>query len=125
MIAVWEDGINTVASGNANQLAQNFDAKTVGPYRPPERKRVEQGYRTIPFPYLEFTPPAFHMEALWTRDQLLGYISTWPATSRHLKATSRCPIKPLAVDLKRVGGEVGAPRQIVGPLHLCVGRKPR
>ena len=123
MIAVWAYGINTVAGDDANQLIKDFYAKTVGPYWPPERKLVEEGYRTIPFPYEEIKPPPLRMEAYWTLDQLLGYFSTWSATNHFIKTTGRNPLEPLAADLKRVWGKVDALRQIVWPLTLRVGRK--
>lgn len=123
MIAVWAYGINTVEGDTANQLVQAFYTDTVGPYWPPERKLVEEGYRTISFPYAEITPPPFRMEAHWTLEQLLGYFSTWSATSRYKKATGRDPLGRLAADLGRVWGEADAPRQIVWPLTLRVGRK--
>lgn len=122
-IAVWAYGINTVEGDAVNQLIQAFYTTTVGPYWPPERKLVEEGYRTIPFPYAEITPPAFRMEAHWTLEQLLGYFSTWSATNRYMKATGRDPLGRLATDLRRVWGAVAAPRQIVWPLTLRVGRK--
>ena len=50
VIAVWAYGINTVEGDDTNQLVQDFYSKTVGPYWPPERRFVEEGYRTIPFP---------------------------------------------------------------------------
>jgi len=123
VIAVWAYGINTVAGDDVNRLVQEFYTNTVGPYWPPERKLVEQGYRTLSFPYAETTPPVFRMEAHWTLDQLLGYFSTWSATNRCIKATGRNPLNPLATDLNRVWGEVDVPRQIRWPLTLRVGRK--
>jgi ubiquinone/menaquinone biosynthesis C-methylase UbiE len=63
VLAVWAYGINTVEGDEVNQLVQNFYANIVGPYWPPERKLVEEGYRTIPFPFIEMPPPAFHMKA--------------------------------------------------------------
>ncbi len=123
VLAVWAYGISTVEGDDANQLVQDFYSKTVGPYWPPERKLVEEGYRTIPFPFTEITPPAFRMEARWTLDQLLGYFSTWSATNRYIKANGRNPLGPLATDLKRVWGDANSPRQIIWPLSVRVGRQ--
>jgi SAM-dependent methyltransferase len=121
VIAVWAYGINTVEGEDANQLVQDFYARTVGPYWPQERRLVEQGYRTIPFPFAELTPPAFRMEAHWTLDQLLGYFSTWSSTNRYIKANGRNPLEPLAAELKRVWRD--SPRQIIWPLSLRIGRE--
>ncbi|NOS70591.1 MAG: methyltransferase domain-containing protein [Verrucomicrobia bacterium] len=122
VIAVWAYGINTVEGDEVNQLAYKFYAETVGPYWPPERKLVEDGYRTIPFPFANITPPAFRMEAHWTLEQLLGYFSTWSATNRYIKANGRNPLEPLASDLKRVWGDKDSARLIAWPLTIRLGR---
>ena len=123
VFAAWSYGIDVVEGDDANQVAQDFYTNIVGPYWPPERKLVEEGYRTIPFPFDEIEAPAFRMEASWTLAQLLGYVSTWSSTSRYRKVTGRDPIEALAADLKPVWGDVHAPRVIVWPLTLRVGRR--
>lgn len=123
VIAVWAYGINTFEDDNVNQIVQRFYAETVGPYWPPERMLVEAGYRTIPFPFAEITPPSFHMQAHWTLEQLLGYFSTWSATNRYIKATGRNPIVPLAEELKRVWGNANQARQISWPLPVRIGKR--
>jgi ubiquinone/menaquinone biosynthesis C-methylase UbiE len=122
MIAVWAYGIDVVEGEAVCQLAQDYYHNTVGPYWPPERVLVEQGYRTIPFPFEEITPPPLHMEARWTLDQMLGYFSTWSATSRYIKANGRNPIEPLRIELERVWGDEDTPRLITWPLTLRVGK---
>src|SRR5260221_58167 len=83
-------------------LVQEFYFNTVGPHWPPGRKLVEEGYRTISFPFVEIAPPTFRMEVRWTLDQLLGYFSTWSSTNRYHKATGRDPLEPLSAELSRV-----------------------
>jgi len=123
VIAVWSYGVNMVEGDAVNRIVQRFYTDTVGPYWPPERKLVETGYRTIPFPFAEIKSPAFHMEANWMLEQLLGYFSTWSATSRYIKATGRNPLEPLAADLERVWGDTKQPRKITWPLSVRVGRQ--
>jgi len=123
VLAAWAYGINEVEGGTVNQLVHEFYSTTVGPYWPPERKLVEDGYRSIRFPLTEITPPSFRMEARWTLDQLLGYFSTWSATNRFIKATGRNPLVPLSEALARVWGDPNSPRIVVWPLSLRVGRK--
>jgi ubiquinone/menaquinone biosynthesis C-methylase UbiE len=122
VIAVWCYGVNLVEGDDVNQVIQHYYTNIVGPYWPPERVLVEEGYRTIPFPFASITPPAFQMETGWTAEQLLGYVSTWSATNRCLTATGRNPLEPLAAELKPVWGDVSLPRKIVWPLSLRVGR---
>jgi SAM-dependent methyltransferase len=123
VIALWTYGVNTVEGDDVNRLVQDFYTNTVGPCWPPERKLVEEEYRTIPFPFAEITPPAFHMEARWTLEQLLGYFSTWSATNRYLKVNRANPIGPLSAALKQVWPDADAPRTVVWPLTLRVGRQ--
>ena len=121
VIAVWAYGLNTVEGPEVNELVHDFYAKIIGPYWPPQRRFVEEGYRTIPFPFEEIAAPAFCMEARWKFEQLLGYIGTWSATNRYIKDTGYDPLKSLACGLKKVWGNMDSPRCILWPLSLRVG----
>jgi SAM-dependent methyltransferase len=123
VLAVWGYGFNQVEGEAANDIVQHFYSMTVGPYWPPERKLIEQGYRPISFPFVETVPPAFGMEANWTLDELIGYFSTWSATTRFVKARGFSPLGTLAAELAAVWGETNAPRRITWTLPMRVGRK--
>ena len=123
VLAAWAYGINTVEGDAVNGLVQDFYSNVVGPYWPPERVLVEEGYRTVPFPFSEIPSPIFRMEALWTLERLLGYFSTWSATNRCIKATGQNPLKPLSESLNSVWGDVQSPRLVVWPLSLRIGRR--
>jgi SAM-dependent methyltransferase len=122
VIAAWAYGINQVEGEAVNHLVQEFYSNVVGPYWPPERKLVEDGYRSIPFPFEEITPPPFRMEAHWDLDQLLGYFSTWSATNRFIKSTGQNPLQPLAAALERVWTPPASLKTVIWPLSLRVGR---
>jgi hypothetical protein len=100
---------------------QDFYSNVVGPYWPPERKFVEEGYRTLPFPFAEVQAPAFNMHARWTLEQLMGYFSTWSATNRFIKAKGENPLKPLAESLRHVWGPEETSRIVTWPLSLRIG----
>ena len=123
VIAVWAYGINEVEGEAVNELVQDYYSNVVGPYWPPERKLVEEGYRTIAFPFDEITPPVFRMEANWTLDELLGYFSTWSATYSFIKTNGRNPLEPLGLEMARVWGDRETPRLVTWPLSLRVGRR--
>jgi ubiquinone/menaquinone biosynthesis C-methylase UbiE len=122
VLAAWAYGVDEVEGDQVNPLVQDYYSTTVGPYWPPERKLVEDGYRTIPFPFAEITTPMFRMETRWTLDQLLGYFSTWSATNRYLKATGRNPLESLSANLSRVWGDANSPRLVTWPVSLRAGR---
>jgi SAM-dependent methyltransferase len=122
VLAVWAYAMNTLEGEAADQIIQEFYANQVGPYWPPECNWVEAGYRTIPFPFTDLNPPPFQMEARWTLEQLLGYFSTWSATTRFIKATGQDPIKPLTEALGKVWGDPRTPRLVVWRMALRVGR---
>ena len=122
VLAAWAYGIDEVEGDAVNQLVQDFYHNVVGAYWPPERKLVEEGYRTIPFPFAEITAPTFRMEIRWTLEQLLGYFSTWSATNRFTKATGQNPLGPLSEELKQIWGDADSTRLVVWPLSLRIGR---
>jgi hypothetical protein len=123
VLAAWAYGVNQVEGDTVNRLVLDFYENTVGPYWPPERRLVEEGYRTLEFPFQEIRAPEFHMETNWTLDQLLGYFSTWSATNRYIKANGSNPIEPLRAALQKAWGDPEAPHRIVWPLAARVSRK--
>ncbi|HEX5220472.1 MAG TPA: class I SAM-dependent methyltransferase, partial [Verrucomicrobiae bacterium] len=123
ILAAWAYGINEVEGESVNGLVQNFYHNVVGPYWPPERTLVEEGYRTILFPFVEVASPVLRMEAQRTLEQMIGYFSTWSATNRYIKATGHNPLGSLSEELSRVWGNVNTPRLVTWPLSLRIGRK--
>jgi ubiquinone/menaquinone biosynthesis C-methylase UbiE len=122
VLAAWSYGINTVEGEAVNALVQDFYENTVGPYWPPERKLIEDGYRTIPFPFTEIAAPPIRMETRWTLAQLLGYFSSWSATNRYIMANERNPLQPFSESLGQAWGDAESPRLVTWPLALRIGR---
>ncbi len=99
-----------------------FYREVVGPFWPPERRLLESGYRTLPFPFVEEPSPEFAMVADWTFGELLGYLRTWSAVERCRAATGEDPVGPLAAELASLWGDAERPRRVNWPLALRVGR---
>jgi hypothetical protein len=102
---------------------QEFYYDIVGPYWPPERRLVEEGYRSLPFPFFEAVPPSFNMEESWERFQLLGYMRTWSATVRYIDARGVDPVAALEERLTALWPDTGQRRKVSWPLALRLGRK--
>ncbi|NTV94708.1 MAG: class I SAM-dependent methyltransferase [Thiobacillus sp.] len=125
LLAVWSYGVQTVEGEAVDALVQHFYREVVGPYWPPERVLVEQGYRTLDFPFAELAPPAFEMTAHWPLPRLLGYFRSWSATGRYVQAHGDDPVAGLAEALAPLWSEPESVRQVTWPLALRVGgRQP-
>ncbi len=121
VIAVWCYQLHTITP-EVDAIINRYYAETVGADWPPERRLVEEGYKTLAFPFDEITPPAFHMVHRWGLEQVLGYLSSWSATQRYQKRTGADPLELVRGELLTAWGDPVAPRDVTWPLHLRVGR---
>jgi SAM-dependent methyltransferase len=123
VLAAWTYSTVTLDNPAADALAQEFYSATVGPYWPPERRIVESGYRDLPFPYTELTPPPLEMQEHWPLGRLLGYFRSWSATGRYIKQNGVDPVAALGEELEKVWGDPMQPRLTTWRLFMRVSRK--
>jgi SAM-dependent methyltransferase len=123
VLAVWSYASQLLGDEALDARLNSFYTEVVGPYWPAERRHVEAGYRTLPFPYVELETPAFAMEERWTLPQLLGYMGTWSATQRFREIEGYDPVARLAGEWAASWGDPSSVRLIRWPLSLRVGRK--
>ena len=122
ILAAWTYGVQTVDEARVDARVRTFYRETVGPYWPPERRHVESGYRTLPFPFREIPAPEFRMIADWTLPELLGYLRSWSATERYHAEHGTDPVDGLATELAPLWGDSSIRRRVIWPLSLRVGR---
>lgn len=128
VIALITYGIMHLDNGRADSILQRFYGDVLGDYWPPERRHVEDGYRSLPFPFDEVTSiPSFEIEASWSLADVIGYVDTWSAVRVAEKALGRAPISNFHVELAHAWGDPLSRRQLAWPLSLRVGliRKKR
>lgn len=123
LLAVWSYGVLHLDDPACDAAALHFYGETVGPYWPAERKLVEDGYRSLPFPFTELAVPPFAMQAEWNLVQLLGYFSSWSATARYRQATGNDPVQLAAAALEPLWGAPQTLRTVRWPLAIRVGRR--
>jgi SAM-dependent methyltransferase len=123
VLAVWSYANQLLGDAALDAIMARFYTEVVGPYWPAERRHVETGYRTLPFPYAELEAPAFAMEERWTLPQLLGYVGTWSATQRLRETQGYDPVSRLAGELAESWGDPASARLVRWPLSLRVGAK--
>lgn len=121
VLAIWSYNLLR-CSPEIDALLYHYYSEIVGPYWPPERIHIENGYRNLPFPYAEESSPDFAMIAEWSLEQLLGYLGTWSATQRYTKEIGADPIALIRNEITRLWGDTPH-RTITWPLNLRWGRK--
>lgn len=75
VMAVWTYSLLKI-SGEIDKIINAYHFSTLKNYWDPERKYVDDGYATIPFPFTEIKTPAFNIELNWSLNELEGYLNT-------------------------------------------------
>lgn len=99
VLAVFGYGLlraNTEIDG----IIDDFYTNRVGSFWDPERRWIEEGYRTIPFPFDEIPFPQSEIRITWTIDELLGYLETWSAVTRYKAHHNENPVDPVRESLR-------------------------
>ena len=121
VIAVWAYDLTRITP-EIDRLVRHLAHDIIGDCWPPERVFVNEGFRTIPFPFTELSPPDFSMTATWNLDRFLGYLATWSAVSRYEERNGTDPIALIDADLRRAWGDPASPRRLTWPLYLRAGK---
>jgi Methylase involved in ubiquinone/menaquinone biosynthesis len=123
VLAVWTYALPVLGDRALDtELGRRHDS--VRAWWPAERRFVETGYRTLPFPFPELAAPAFDMTAQWDLARFLSYVGTWSAVTRFRDATGNDPVAA-AGSLAAAWGRTDQPRTVRWPLSLRVGRMQR
>lgn len=97
-----------------------FYREEIGPYWPPERRHVDNGYAELEFPFERLDTPAFTIERSWTLEEFVGYLGTWSAVRRAGEADAGGLVDALAADLAPRWGD---DRRVVRwPVTVIAGR---
>jgi ubiquinone/menaquinone biosynthesis C-methylase UbiE len=104
-----------------DRVLDRLAKEIVGPYWPPERRWVDEEYRTLPFPFAEVPTPRLENEAQWDLDRLLRYVATWSAYQRYRQATGRDPIKMVQDELTAAWGDPARSRPVRWPIFMRAG----
>ncbi len=120
LLALITYGVLLVEGAAPNQAVQDFRA-VIAPDWPPERRLVEEGYRSLPFPVPEIAAPAIDIEVDWSLPALLGYVSTWSALKALRARGGEAALDQLADRLAASWGEPARPRRVRFPIAMRVG----
>jgi SAM-dependent methyltransferase len=119
VLAIWSYGRCSI-NPQIDVLINELYADIVGPYWLPERKLVEEGYRSVELPMPLITAPDFSMKIRWSADEMLGYLRTWSASQRYMKDRASDPVLRIEGGLREAWGS--SSQEVSWPLNIKIGR---
>lgn len=120
LLAVWCYSLCAVTPA-IDELLQFFYRVTIATFWPPERRHVDDGYRSIPLPIDELDVPPFELVADMTLPQFLGYVETWSAVQRSFAVRGRESFDAFARSVGERWGPSHLLRRVTFPLHVRAG----
>jgi SAM-dependent methyltransferase len=120
IVAVWCYGL-LACTPAVDAVLWDLYSHHLGPWWEPERRLVETGYASVPWPFDPVPLPAFEMRHAWTLAHLLAYVDTWSALRTCRERTGSDPLADLTPALRRAWGDAHT-RDLRWPLHLRAGR---
>jgi SAM-dependent methyltransferase len=120
VVAVWTYEKFRVDAA-VDTVVDHFYTEVIGADWPAERRHVEQGYRSLPFPWQHETAPDFVLETDWDLEEVMGYLATWSAVQRHKDRLGHDPLPALRPQLAK-HWQSGGTRRLRWPIHLRIGR---
>ena len=121
VVAVWAYTLCKITP-EVDRIVDDFYYNVVGPYWPPERRLVEEKYRTVDFPFDEFEAPSFTIDLDWDLSDMMGYLQTWSPVRRYLEAHASDPTELIAERLAVAWGEPQERKHVVFPIEMRIGR---
>lgn len=122
-LVLWAYSVCTI-DAEVDRVIAHFYVDVVGPYWPPDRAAVDDHYRSLPFAFHELdATPELWMEKAWSLDDLLGYLGTWSATQRYVRARGENPLPALRDRLASRWGDPARVRAVRWPIHIRAGRR--
>ncbi|AVQ13949.1 Methyltransferase domain protein [Leptospira santarosai] len=122
VLAIWGYGLHRITP-EIDALIDKLYNEIVGSYWPPERRYVEEEYKTISFPFEKISPPPFSMKEEWTVDQLLGYLRTWSSVQKYIQKNESDPVLLVEAEIRNVWGSTRT-KIVEWPLFFKIGKLP-
>jgi SAM-dependent methyltransferase len=120
-LAVWAYNLPRVMP-EVSALIDRLSQEIVRACWPPERRWVDEEYRTLPFPFAEVATPALWIEERWSFPRLLDYLGTWSSVQRYRQQNGRDPRDLVRDEMAAAWGDPGREREVRWPIMMRAGR---
>jgi SAM-dependent methyltransferase len=105
-----------------DKVVDDFYLNGVGPYWPKERALVDDGYRSIPFPFEELESPEFRITREWNMAKMMAYLRTWSPVRIFMDANGYDPVERIEGRLAEAWGDPARERTVTWPIFMRIGR---
>ncbi|WP_297009392.1 class I SAM-dependent methyltransferase [uncultured Corynebacterium sp.] len=122
VIALVSYGVLRIADADLQERFGRFYYDEIGPFWDPERRYVDEGYRTLEFPFEELDAPELSIDRDLDPEEFLGYVGTWSAVRKAEEAGRADLFQNFRADIVRIWGGNGRPRQVSWPVTVRVGQ---
>jgi ubiquinone/menaquinone biosynthesis C-methylase UbiE len=109
------------ATPNIDIILHDFYFNIIHDYWDPERKYVEEEYKTIPFPFEEVPHPTLEIRVKWTGAQFKGFLNSWSSVQHYINKNGTNPVNLIESRIDAVWKDDEL-KEVVFPLFMRVGR---
>jgi len=120
-VSAWCYGLLNAEDKILHRMIHDYYYQKMGKYWDPERKYVDEEYKTIPFNFVNRVSKNFHEYVQWTLDDLVGYFNTWSSLQHFIKANNYNAATEFAKELKLIWND-DSKKSFSFPLFLLIGR---
>lgn len=121
-IGIWTYDL-LKAGPDVDPILEEIYYPRLGGYWPPERKLVDEGYRSLDFGFDPVSVPPFRMTVEWNLGDVLAYLRTWSAVTAFKEKEGIDPIDEYEPRFGAAWGDPTTRRTITWPLVVYAGRK--
>jgi ubiquinone/menaquinone biosynthesis C-methylase UbiE len=108
VVAIWSTYTLHTEDQELQDIYNHFYWDIVGPYWEPERKFVDDQYRTVSFDFKPLPPEVFKIELSWTKEEFKGYLETWSASQKYTKENGHSPLRIIEARLNDAWNDTDA-----------------
>lgn len=121
VLAAW--GYSDLDAPAGMEAAVDAFRRDIEPDWPLGRSLVDAHYAAFDWPFDAVDSPLLPLEAVWTLDRVLAYLSSYSAVVRHRARTGVDAVEAHRADLSAAWGDPAVARAIRWPLFLHLRRK--
>lgn len=120
MLALVSYGV-PIVDGEPAEKFDTFYWQDIHRFWPEGRIHVQEGYRTLRFPFEESALPPLFIERHWSFAELEGYIRTWSAVKLAIKAGEAALVQRGLAEMAATWGPLDRERLVRWPIAARIG----